>query len=361
SAALVNGVQFDQGLTGSLPANFDYQVSSGGLTNHAGNANHNVTGQVVPLFTDMIYNGGNVANGTATLTFKNLVPGWYYDARVYTRSWGTTAGSRTSNITFDPDGIGPVSNVRTIEEDDAAVAPPALALNQSYAISYRFEAQATEMTIEFDQIAVNASWHLYGVTNEQIHPIVPTVFSTGMDANHDPLAPGAVDPHYTLITSPVGPTAALRIAGHPAWLGAVGEDQNSAWIGLTDPGTTNVPAGNYVYRTTFDLTGFAADWAVLDLRMIVDDSVTDVLLNGASTGISHNTFGSLSPWYTLTSGFTSGMNTLDFLTVNGGVNPHGFRAELFMTALYPEPGTMTLLAFGGMGLLARRRRRRATK
>ena len=217
------------------------------------------------------------------------------------------------------------------------------------------------MTIEFEQIGANQSWHLYGVTNEQIHPIVPTVFSTGMDANHDPLAPGAVDPHYTLISSPVGAAPALRITGHPAWLGAVGEDQNSAWIGLTDPGTTNVPSGDYVYRTTFDLTGFAANWAVLEFRMLADDQVSNVLLNGVPTGHSHNTFGSFSDWFTLTSGFTSGMNTLDFVVVNGGggnPNPHGLRAELFMTALYPEPGTMTLLAFGGLGLLRRRRRRR---
>ena len=50
AAALVNSVQFDQGLTGSLPANFDYQVSSGTANDHPGNANHNVSGQVVPLF-----------------------------------------------------------------------------------------------------------------------------------------------------------------------------------------------------------------------------------------------------------------------------------------------------------------------
>ncbi len=358
AVATVNGVAFDQGLVSSLPANFNYQVisGSGSPNSHGGNGNHNVTGQVADLYQDMIYTGGNSPGAVTRATLSGLTPGDHYDVRIYTRSWGNGGGTRVSNITFDPDGAGPVSKTRQINEETSAADPPSLSLDQSYAISYRFQAGTPQLTIDFEQLGGNQSWHLYGVTNEQTRPFVPSLYSTGLDDNHDPLSPGTSDPHWTILSAPTGttPTPALKTAPHSAWLD---EDESSGWISINPSGTTNLPAGNYVYRTTFSLANFAPESALLELRMVVDDSVSDVLLNGVSTGISTSGHGSFSPWQTISSGFKGGINTLDFLAVNGGNNPHSFRAELFLTANYPEPATLTLLAFGGAGLVLRRRRK----
>jgi len=82
---------------------------------------------------------------------------------------------------------------------------------------------------------------------------VPTVFSSGLDANGVVLSPGSADPHYLLTqsaqsTPPPPSIAATVIQNHPAWLG---NDSLSSWLGPVNPGVTDVAAGNYNYRTTF--------------------------------------------------------------------------------------------------------------
>ena len=50
---------------------------------------------------------------------------------------------------------------------------------------------------------------------------VPTLFNTGVDANHNALPAGVGDPHYLLIVSAQGPPppiVATVIQNHPAWL-----------------------------------------------------------------------------------------------------------------------------------------------
>jgi len=166
--------------------------------------------------------------------------------------------------------------------------------------------------------------------------LLPTVFSTGMDANGVVLAPGVADPHYQLTqsaqgTPPPPAIAATVIQNHPAWFG---NDLLSSWIGPVNPGTENVAAGSYHYRTTFSLTGYDPASAVLTLQVGVDNRLPDLELNGVSTGITFEGFSALSGPFSLTNGFVAGNNTLDFLTVNDGdsPNPAGFRAQLSGTA-----------------------------
>ncbi|HKS37845.1 MAG TPA: lamin tail domain-containing protein, partial [Verrucomicrobiae bacterium] len=165
---------------------------------------------------------------------------------------------------------------------------------------------------------------------------VPTLFNTGLDANHDTLAPGAPDPHYALTVSahstpPPPPIAATVIQNHPAWSG---NDPLSSWIGPVNPGTANIAAGEYRYRTAFDLTGFDAATAEVILSVAADNRVNDVLLNGASRGISFVGFSGFSPDFTVQGGFVAGANTLEFITANDSTtpNPGGFRARLNGTA-----------------------------
>jgi len=165
---------------------------------------------------------------------------------------------------------------------------------------------------------------------------LPTVFSTGLDANGMVLAPGSADPHYRLTLSAQGtppPPAipATVIQNHPAWLA---NDSGSSWLGPVNPGTTSVNAGDYNYETTFNLSGFSTNTASLTLSVAADNELTNVLLNGVSQPITYVGFASLSGLFTLTNGFVAGTNVLDFLTVNDGpgANPAGFRATLNGTA-----------------------------
>ncbi|MGO8925383.1 MAG: lamin tail domain-containing protein [Limisphaerales bacterium] len=162
---------------------------------------------------------------------------------------------------------------------------------------------------------------------------LPTVFSTGVGPDGTVLAPGSADPHYWLTlsaqsTPPPPAIPATVIQNHPAW---VANDTQSSWIGSVNPGTANVNAGDYNYETTFSLAGFSLGTAALTLSVAVDNELTNVLLNGVSQPITFAGFASLSGIFTLTNGFVTGTNTLDFFTVNDdgpGPNPAGFRAEL---------------------------------
>lgn len=165
---------------------------------------------------------------------------------------------------------------------------------------------------------------------------IPTLFATGVSDSRKALAPGLRDPHYTVVSSahpvsPVPPTPALVIEGHPAWLA---NDANSLWLGPVNPGTASVAAGGYRYRTGFDLSAFNPDSAKIQIRAAADNRITSVLLNGRSIGMSFEGFQSLSPAFSLTNGFVAGTNTLEFLWANDTTspNPAGFRAQVQGTA-----------------------------
>src|SRR6266536_686722 len=115
---------------------------------------------------------------------------------------------------------------------------------------------------------------------------IPTLFNTGVDDLHKALASGLADPHFALTVSAQGtppppPIAATVIQNHPAW---VANDALQSWMGPVNPGTTNVAAGEYRYRTTFSLAGFDPATAQIILSVAADNRLTDVLLNGSSRG-----------------------------------------------------------------------------
>jgi len=186
-----------------------------------------------------------------------------------------------------------------------------------------------------------------------------TLFNTGVDGGGALLTPGDLDPHWTITTSPDGsfiaPGPAITQLNHPAWL-ANGPDSN--WISVTDAGTNNVAAGTYVFETTFDLTGLVPATAQIVGQYSPDNAVSDVLINGVSTGISGGAFNVFTP-FAINSGFIAGVNTLEFLLLNGGpgANPGGLRVELSGTAAVPEPSSFVLAALGLLGLCVVRRRR----
>ena len=167
--ALVNGIQFDaynNAANGTL--NFNREVSSGDLSDHAGNNEHNVSGSVVDLLTDMYYNGGTVPGGTTTWTLSGLTAGQTYHTRIYTRMWGAT-DSRVSTFVFDPDGAGPISDSTGQVSQDNAMSIGFANGNDAYYINYQFTAvEGEDLVITLTQHINTYSWHLYGLTNQEV-------------------------------------------------------------------------------------------------------------------------------------------------------------------------------------------------
>lgn len=166
-----------------------------------------------------------------------------------------------------------------------------------------------------------------------IAELVPGLFNTGVDDARVGLPSGSVDPHWTLAGSAdagfPGPAAyVLNDVGFPIppWMA---NDEISKWIApQASQGSGNME-GDYVYRTTFSLDGFDPATTVLSGEWSSDNVGGDILVNGVSSGQANTgNFGAWSP-FRVTSGFHTGVNTIDFKVNNAppGVNPTGFRVR----------------------------------
>src|SRR5262249_2698200 len=105
-----------------------------------------------------------------------------------------------------------------------------------------------------------------------------------------------------------------------------------------------------------------------------DNAGLKILLNGVDTGNPGNPYGpsggpfSFDHWvsFLISAGFQDGLNTLDFIVMNGNnaddqTGPTSLRVELSGTAAAtPLPAALPLFAggLGVIGLLARRRKRK---
>jgi PEP-CTERM motif len=195
------------------------------------------------------------------------------------------------------------------------------------------------------------------------HAVNIDLYNTGMSTPWYSGAPsviadGVVDPFWTIASMPdTSSVSALTASANVVWLA---NNTTSKWINDNGNGGGNSPFGTYVYRTTFNLP-VEADLSsvVVVLRMSQDNSFVSLKLNNVDTGF--NNAASFNAWSgnaTLTSGFQTGTNVLDFAINNASAtdNPQGLRVE-FITATFgaPEPGTFALLALGGLALIKRRK------
>ena len=239
-------------------------------------------------------------------------------------------------------GVGRVQAVKVIGQDDL----------------WRYYDAATLPALGWQGLGYNDSgWALgrpllYNGTNRitEVRSI-PTLFNSGVDDSGRVLTAGSADPHYRLTVSAQGgaPTQATVTQNHPNWMA---NDSASSWIGPVANGTVNVAAGNYYYVTTFSLTGFEYQNAVLQMLVAVDNNLNQVLLNGVAQTITASGFNTWYGPFTITNGFVPGTNTLEFRCSNAGTDPSGFRVLLSGTA--PQTLTNTPLASGRSAYYFRR-------
>ena len=159
--AVINGIAFTR-VTTAAGSVGSYGWSNFPPTSHNGSdlsgyANIPADSGIFDLLYDMDY--GHSFPGAATMRLIGLTPGKRYEVRLYNRSWAKNLdANRDQIITFDPDGNGPISETITINPDR---------MLPNY-LGYRYTAQSSELAITVQSVYTNQTYHLYGLTNEEI-------------------------------------------------------------------------------------------------------------------------------------------------------------------------------------------------
>jgi hypothetical protein len=182
-----------------------------------------------------------------------------------------------------------------------------------------------------------------------------TIFNTGENPDGTLATPGLADPNYT--DANPDNTVFVLTAPNPAW---IAPDTTAQYVGPDSGDGSSFGGGFYHldYLVSFDLTAFDPSTVVIDGQWSTDNLGDEISINGAPLGDTSPGFGSFAP-FTISSGFVSGVNTLDFNWENDG-GPGGLLVE-FTSATgtpesTPEPATVTLLAAGLAAIVFGRRR-----
>ena len=191
----------------------------------------------------------------------------------------------------------------------------------------------------------------------QAAPIkIDTLSNTSFD-----YADGERDQSYS-VTNPAGDTAqgwasdSLDSKLPSPWLSNGGM---SAWVTPTRFAASDVAAGTYIWKTTFDLGGLDPATAYFTGRFAADNRAA-AYLNNALIG-NATSFDAWSEFSSGTGNFVAGINTITFNVVNDG-GPSGLRVEFLESgeavAAVPEPETYALMlaGLGALGFVARRRK-----
>jgi hypothetical protein len=171
----------------------------------------------------------------------------------------------------------------------------------------------------------------------KIAVLEPRLYATGVDAAGVALPDGAFDPHWTITTTPSGPSNAkayVTNSSGPLVRDWMANNWTSRWISPHADQTIGDAPSSYIYRTTFDLAGLDLSNVKITAKVAVDDVLADVRLNGQSLALT------ASGWWgfttlTIDGGFVAEVNSLEFMTTNHGsaANATGLRVELS----FPNP------------------------
>ena len=175
---------------------------------------------------------------------------------------------------------------------------------------------------------------------------VPDIYGTGLNDEHALLDGGARDPHFALIYSDdlafPGPATFVFNDSTPIPpYTANGPD--SKWIGprVNIPPSPIAP-GTFIYRHQFVLDTVDPATTVISGRWGSDNDGLDIVLNGASLGISRpviRAFETLEP-FTISNGLVAGLNTINFVISNRPPADYSaFRTDLSGLGL-PRPTSL---------------------
>ena len=105
----------------------------------------------------------------------------------------------------------------------------------------------------------------------------------------DNLAPGAADPNWTVISVPNDPAWKAKSAMVIRDLSPMYDSSSNQakWIGINDR-MDNQPTGTFVFQTTVDLGDSDPATIQVSAAIAADDCVTDIKVNGVSTGASNS-------------------------------------------------------------------------
>ncbi len=177
------------------------------------------------------------------------------------------------------------------------------------------------------------------------------LFNTGLDPNGVVSAGDIPDPHWTLFQSAdvsyLGPDTLIFENSNPLQFaspnGAFSPTNGiSMWMGLAGNAggsPVNSPAGQYLYRATFLLDSAEPDTVAVQGNLWVNGSISDILVNGKSTGIALAPGGTLYvTTFAITNGFVPGVNTLDFVEDLTAAGISALRVEIHGVGLALPPG-----------------------
>lgn len=196
---------------------------------------------------------------------------------------------------------------------------------------------------------------LFPINVESVHAAsISGLFNTGVNGTGNVLPSGSPDPHYTVVETGIPAVTMTSIPGVYMPNGST-----SSWIWQNASGwPTNVTR---TFRTTFDLTGFNPNTASISGFWATDNFGLDILINGISTSLTNSDFRSFTP-FTISSGFTNGVNVLDFVVQDVGFSS-GFRVDGVagtadsVSQAIPTPALLPGLLGMGAAMLRKRKKK----